>query len=227
MDGLNEVHNIIVIGMTNRRELLDPALLRPGRFEVQIEINLPDKKGRWEIFEIHTRLMRESSMLSADVDLWGLASNTTRFSGAEVAGVVRAAASYALERYQIYGGDVLVQAFDFQRAIHEIDPAYTHSEDHVVSKYLPFGYLPCGEGHDAIIDEALEVIHTLKQSSMTRMQSVLLYGPRGSGKTALAAHLSVMGKFPLVKILTASELVGRPDPVKVDILYQIFSEAFK
>ena len=62
-------------------------------------MGLPDEEGRWEIFEIHTRAMRNSSMLSPDVDLWELAANTTRFSGAEIAGVVRAASSYALERF--------------------------------------------------------------------------------------------------------------------------------
>lgn len=231
MDGLSEMHNTLVVGLTNRKELLDSALLRPGRFEVQIEIGLPDEEGRREIFEIHTRSMRESHMLSPDVNLFDLAANTTRFSGAEIAGVVRAAASYALERSQLSNssGDrsVLVNARDFQNAILVINPAYTHSEAHVVSSYLPLGYLPCGDAHDAVIDESLELIHTLKHSGTARMQTLLLYGPRGSGKTALAAHLAMMGKFSFVKIFTASELVGRPDIIKVDLLHQTFNDAFK
>ena len=86
------------------------------RFEVQIEVGLPDEDGRYgihnftlkhtyiisyireEIFAIHTREMRESGTLSPDINLKELAANTTRFSGAEIAGVVRGAASYALER---------------------------------------------------------------------------------------------------------------------------------
>ena len=231
MDGLTEMHNTLVVGLTNRRELLDPALLRPGRFEVQIEIGLPDEEGRREIFEIHTRLMRESHMLSTDVSLSDLAANTTRFSGAEIAGVVRAAASYSLERSQLGNtlGDqaVLVTAHDFQMAILTINPAYTHSETHVASNFLPLGYLPCGDAHDSVIDESIELIHTLKQSATARMQTLLLYGPRGSGKTALAAHLATMGKFSFIKIFTASELVGRPEIVKVDLLHQTFNDAFK
>ena len=231
MDGLSEAHNTLVVGLTNRRELLDPALLRPGRFEVQIEIGLPDEEGRREIFDIHTRLMRESHMISSDVSVFDLAANTSRFSGAEIAGVVRAAASYALERSQLSdvpaGGAILVTPTDFQNAILAINPAYTHSETHVGSSYLPLGYLPCGDAHDAVIDESIELIHTLKQSRMARMQTLLLYGPRGSGKTALAAHLAMMGKFSFVKIFTASELVGRMDIVKVDLLHQTFNDAFK
>ena len=100
MDGLNEVHNTLVLGLTNRKELLDSALLRPGRFEIQIEVNLPDEEGRWEIFEIHTREMKKNNLLGSNVNLWELAANTSRFSGAEIAGAVRAASSYALERHQ-------------------------------------------------------------------------------------------------------------------------------
>lgn len=89
-----------MIGLTNRRELMDPALLRPGRFEVQIEVSLPDEEGRREIFEIHTREMKKSGLLGGDVSCRELAANTSRLSGAEIAGVVRAASSYALERHQ-------------------------------------------------------------------------------------------------------------------------------
>ncbi|CAI8005551.1 Vesicle-fusing ATPase, partial [Geodia barretti] len=131
MDGLNEAHNTMVVGLTNRRELLDTALLRPGRFEVQIEVSLPDEEGREEIFEIHTRSMQAAGMLGGDVDLRQLAAATGRFSGAEIAGVVRSASAFALERYQSSLSSeesVLVTAADFQQAIISINPAYTHSE---------------------------------------------------------------------------------------------------
>lgn len=228
LDGLVEVHNTLVVGLTNRRELMDSALLRPGRFEVQIEVNLPDEEGRREIFEIHTRTMRNSSLLAPDVDVSGLAANTSRFSGAEIAGVVRAAASYALERQQSGASDeVLVSDADFQRAILDVSPAYTHSESHVLSSYLPLGYLPCGISHEVAISSALRLTHTLKQGSTARIQTLLLYGPRGSGKTTLAAHIAVLGKFSYTKILTASSFVSRSDVMKVELLRQTFDDAFR
>jgi vesicle-fusing ATPase len=69
IDGVEALNNILLIGMTNRKDLLDEALLRPGRMEVQIEIGLPDEKGRFQILSIHSNKMKENSFLSADVDL--------------------------------------------------------------------------------------------------------------------------------------------------------------
>lgn len=97
MDGVSEKNNFLIIGMTNRLDVIDPALLRPGRFEVQIKINLPDKFGRKEIFQIHTKSMRENGFLQLnDEELNNLIDRTQNFSGAEIAGLVRNAVSYSL-----------------------------------------------------------------------------------------------------------------------------------
>ncbi len=72
--------------MTNRKDMIDDALLRPGRFEVHVEIGLPDEKGRLQILKIHTRKMKEIDFLGQDVDLGVLAANTKNFSGAEIEG---------------------------------------------------------------------------------------------------------------------------------------------
>ena len=122
---------------------------------------------------------------------------------------------------------VLVTSSDFARAIQEVNPAYTHSETHVLSNFLPMGYLPCGQSHDSVIDSALDMIHVLFTSSVTRVQSLLLYGPRGCGKTALAVHLASMGKFSFIKIVTAASLMGMHEGRKVDMLQQTFSDAYK
>ncbi|KAH7820080.1 N-ethylmaleimide sensitive fusion protein [Monocercomonoides exilis] len=98
MDGVNSLNNIIVVGMTNRMDMMDPALLRPGRFELHIEVSLPDEKGRQEILDIHTSVMRKGGHLAPDVDLAHIAAITKNYSGAELAGVVKAALSRAIDR---------------------------------------------------------------------------------------------------------------------------------
>lgn len=84
IDGVNALNNILVIGMTNRKDMIDPALLRPGRLEVHIEIGLPDEKGRNQIFGIHLKNMKDNGMLGDDVHSQELAALTKNFSGAEV-----------------------------------------------------------------------------------------------------------------------------------------------
>jgi len=101
IDGVDALDNILLIGMTNRRDMLDDALLRPGRLEVQVEVGLPDEAGRAQIFAIHTARMSEHAFLGADVDLAGLAARTKNFSGAEIEGLVKSAASFALNRQVI------------------------------------------------------------------------------------------------------------------------------
>merc|ERR1712117_921307 len=79
IDGVDQLNNILVIGMTNRRDMMDEALLRPGRLEVQIEIGLPKEPGRVQILNIHTRKMKANGKLAADVDVHEFAKLTKNF----------------------------------------------------------------------------------------------------------------------------------------------------
>jgi len=94
MDGLKSRKNVIVIGATNRPEALDMALRRPGRFDREIELRAPDREGRREIFQIHTRGMP----LTEDVSLDNLADRTHGFVGADIAALCREAAMTSLRR---------------------------------------------------------------------------------------------------------------------------------
>ena len=95
---MHALNNILVIGMTNRKDMIDEALLRPGRLEVQVEISLPDEHGRYQILSIHTASMREAEYLASDVSLDMLAKHTKNFSGAEIEGLIKSAASFAFAR---------------------------------------------------------------------------------------------------------------------------------
>ncbi len=111
MDGLEELQSVIVVGATNRPTLVDPALLRPGRFDELVYVGTPDKPGRKHILEIHTSGMP----LTDDVDLGDVAGKTERFTGADLEDVVRRAGLNALRRV---GGEVdKVAAEDFAEAL--------------------------------------------------------------------------------------------------------------
>ena len=113
MDGLEELQSVVVIGATNRPALVDPALLRPGRFDELVYVGTPDKAGRAHILGIHTAKMP----LADDVDLPALAGKTERFTGADLEDLVRRAGLAALRRG---GGDVTtVAAQDFESALND------------------------------------------------------------------------------------------------------------
>ncbi|GKV50901.1 hypothetical protein SLEP1_g57580 [Rubroshorea leprosula] len=137
IDGVESLNNVLLIGTTNRKDLLDEALLRLGRLEVQVEISLPDENGRLQILQIHTNKMKENSFLAPDVNLKELAARTKNYSGAELEGVVKTAVSFALNR-QLSMDDltkpvdeksIKVTMDDFLNALHEITPTFGASTD--------------------------------------------------------------------------------------------------
>lgn len=118
MDGLEELQGLVVLAATNRPTLLDPVLLRPGRFDELVYVPVPEAKGRRKILGIHTKGMP----LAEDVDLDALAERTERFTGADLEDLTRRAGLLAL-RSNI---DVTeVRAEDFERAFHDTRPSVT------------------------------------------------------------------------------------------------------
>jgi transitional endoplasmic reticulum ATPase len=118
MDGLEELGSVVVIGATNRPNLVDPALLRPGRFDELIYVPVPDRGGRRHILSIHTARMP----LADDVDLDGLAARTERFTGADLEDLVRRAGLFAL-RNSMEATEVTMA--EFERALAETRPSVT------------------------------------------------------------------------------------------------------
>ncbi|NIP62356.1 MAG: CDC48 family AAA ATPase [Nitrosopumilaceae archaeon] len=123
IDGLEELHNVLIIGATNRLDIVDPAILRPGRFDRVIEIPLPDAKGRENIFKIHTK----KKPLASDIDFNKLVEITDGFSGAEIAAVTNRAAVTALKRYidakSANIKEIKISQNDLEEAIDKIKPS--------------------------------------------------------------------------------------------------------
>lgn len=148
MDGYNQMNNLLIIGMTNRIDMIDEALLRPGRLEVHIEISLPDEQGRLQILQIHTTTMKKSGLLSDDVNLPLLASVTKNYSGAELMGLVQNSATWAMHRHidssdpthPIDPESITVTQTDFEKALLESKPQFGVAETDL-AKSFPNGIL--------------------------------------------------------------------------------------
>uniref|UniRef100_A0A0E0A1P7 Vesicle-fusing ATPase n=1 Tax=Oryza glumipatula TaxID=40148 RepID=A0A0E0A1P7_9ORYZ len=247
IDGVEALNNVLLIGMTNRKDLLDEALLRPGRLEVHIEINLPDENGRLQILQIHTNKMKESSFLSPDVNLQELAARTKNYSGAELEGVVKSAVSYALNR-QISMDDltkpldeesIKVTMDDFVNALHEITPAFGASTDDLERCRLR-GMVDCGKAHRHLYERGMLLVEQVKVSKGSPLVTCLLEGPAGSGKSALAATVGIDSDFAYVKIISAETMIGFSESSKCAqicknyieavcfvIAIQVFEDAYK
>ncbi len=119
MDGMEEMSSIVVIGATNRPGLIDPALLRPGRFDELVYVGAPDEAGREHILKIHTKDMP----LADDVDLAELAAKTDRYTGADLEDVVRRAGLVAIRRAEVAPENVT--AADFAAALEDSRPTVT------------------------------------------------------------------------------------------------------
>ncbi len=118
ISGLEELHDVVVIAATNRPDIIDSALLRPGRFDRQILVPTPDEAARIEILKVHTKNMP----LSKDVKIETLAKETAGFSGADLEGLVREAAMNAM-RKDINSGEVTLE--DLEKALQETTPSVT------------------------------------------------------------------------------------------------------
>jgi transitional endoplasmic reticulum ATPase len=197
MDGLKERRNVIVIGATNRIEAIDPALRRPGRFDREIEVRVPDREGRKEIFLIHTRGMP----LAKDVDLDEYAELTHGFVGSDIEALTREAAMNALRRVlpridlekegipKEVLDELIVRREDFDQALKEVRPSAMREVLFEIPKvtWEDIGGL---EEVKRLLREAVELPlkapESFRRLGVTPPKGILLYGPPGTGKTLLA-----------------------------------------
>lgn len=235
MDGVDQLNNILIIGMTNRLDMIDEALLRPGRLEVHMEISLPDEKGRYQILSIHTAKMRTNGVMDEDVDLLELASLTKNFSGAEIGGLIKSATSFAFNRHVKVGTmagisedveNLRVNRTDFMSALDEVHPAFGVSEEEL-QQVIQNGIIH----YDAAVDELLKsgqlFVEQVRSSTRTPLVSILLHGPPGSGKTALGASIAQASQYPFIKLISPDNMVGFSESAKVTAITKVFSDSYK
>ncbi len=211
MDGLHARGKVIVIGATNRPNSLDPALRRPGRFDREIEIKVPDEKGRYEIFLIHTRNMP----LAKGVNLKELSRHTHGFVGADISAVCREAAMAALRRYlphidlesEEIDPELLEQIEvieeDFNSALKEVTPSG------IREVFIEVPRVKWDEvgGLDDVKQRLIEAIDwplsnpkVFERMGIKPPRGILLFGPPGCGKTLLARAVATETKANFISI---------------------------
>jgi transitional endoplasmic reticulum ATPase len=211
MDGLEARGDVIVIGATNRPNAVDPALRRPGRFDREIEIGIPDKRGRLEILKVHTRSMP----LAKDVDLEKLAEITHGYVGADIAALCREAAMKALRRVlpkiDLEREEIPVEVLetievtmeDFMNAYREITPSALREIEVEVPtvRWTDIGGLEeVKQQLREAVEWPLKYPDSFRRLGIDPPKGILLYGPPGTGKTLLAKAVATESEANFVSI---------------------------
>ncbi|WP_101298196.1 CDC48 family AAA ATPase [Halegenticoccus soli] len=235
MDGLEERGQVVVIGATNRLDAIDPALRRGGRFDREIEIGVPDRDGRKEILQVHTRNMP----LADGVDLDVYAESTHGFVGADLESLAKEAAMNALRRIrpqldleaEEIDADVLdslvVTEGDFREALKGVEPSALREvfvEVPNVTWDDVGGLESTKERLRETIQWPLDYPEVFQAMDMDAAKGVLLYGPPGTGKTLLAKAVANESESNFISI-KGPELLNKYVGESEKGVREIFSKA--
>jgi transitional endoplasmic reticulum ATPase len=210
MDGLKERGQVVVIGATNRVDAIDPALRRPGRFDREIEIGVPDRVDRMEILQIHVRNMPIDESVSLD----DLADRTNGFVGADISALCKEAAMKVLRRHlpeisfdddipQDVLDEMSVTGEDFENALKEIEPSAMRE---VLVEISDVSWKDVG-GIGTLRQEIVESVEwplkrpaKFEEMGIRPPRGVLLYGPPGTGKTLIARAVARETKANFISV---------------------------
>ncbi len=239
LDGVDSPQNIIVIGLTNRKDLVDPAVLRPGRLGVHIEISLPDEQARLDILNIKTEAMQRNGLLDENVNLPQWAKATQNYTGAELEALVQNAAYIAMgANFDLAAGksDLTVKGDikeipdlkhvaneHFKQAFAEITPAFGINQNNF--NFHRENFITYDETMDIVINYFKSSAQTLfLNNDITRMQ-FLIAGSSGTGKTWLAKYLAETTNAKYIRVLSADRLLGLGLQQQINLIDEEFYNA--
>ena len=235
LDGMQTRDNVVVIGATNRRDAIDPALRRPGRFDRELEIGVPDKNGRAEILAIHTRDMPISDDFNAE---W-LLDNTYGFVGADISALVRESAMKALRRYlpeinldeDEIPPEVIekmeVKMEDFHLAIKDIEPSAlreVYIEVPQVSWDQVGGLEEVKERLKESIEWPLNRPESFEHFGIKPPRGIILFGAPGTGKTLIAKAIANEARANFITI-KGPELISKWVGESEQAVREVFKKA--
>jgi transitional endoplasmic reticulum ATPase len=235
MDGMQGRDNVVVIGATNRRDAIDQALRRPGRFDREVEIGVPDKNGRREIVNIHTRGMP----IADDFDMDWILENSYGFVGADISALTREAAMKALRRYlpdidldqDEIAPEILekmeVQMNDFRLAMRDIEPSALREiyvEIPEVSWDDVGGLDEIKERLKESVEWPLTMPERFEHFGIKPPRGIVLFGAPGTGKTLLAQAIAHEAKANFITI-KGPELISKWVGESEKAIREVFKKA--
>ncbi len=227
IDGPQSLNNVLLICMTNRKDLLDDAIMRPGRLEVQIEVTLPDEKGRFDILTIHTSKMSKNGYAS-DLNLDEIAKLSVNFTGAEIESIVKNAVSYSISR-EIDPSNLanaknikpIITQEDLIRGYQEIKPLFGSLSNEI-------GIITSRE-FKLYSNEYANIYNTIsdiiKNKTNGKVTSILIQGDYYVGKTTLACNIMKESNLGCIKFINSEKIIN--SYFKNQAIYEIFDTGYK
>lgn len=244
IDGVdNGEDNFLVIGITNRKDCIDPALLRPGRCGTHVYVGIPERQAREAIFQVHTNPIRKNGLLAGDVDFAELAALTENYTGAEIRGAILRAVAFAHKRNHKINDEGLIDLSDMDkripekvyredlvRACKQIAPAHGISGKSL-TPYLENRYLVPNVNVECIIEEFQKKVRFLPHRSNPRPLCWGFFGSRAidalglDKRTHLAVHLAIASKAPNVTMVSFQEFKGSAANKRCSHLTDVYRKA--
>lgn len=224
LDGVDKINNLIIFGLTNRLDIIDPAILRPGRFSLHIKIDLPNVQGRYEILKIHSAELIKNGLIDENLDFMVLAEKTENYTGAELESAVQSTVHYVLGS-QINFNDIVESASrienikitlgDFLVGISKITPMF--KTNNAIKSDL--------KSKIKIDVSNYEPIPSIIESLENRKKPMIyvLAGNQRSGKTSAACHIATTITMP-IEYISSSQLISLSDKGKVDYMMDVFGK---
>ncbi|XWV26542.1 vesicle-fusing ATPase [Tupanvirus soda lake] len=230
LDGVEEINNIIVFALTNRLDIIDPAILRPGRFGVHIKIDLPDIKGRHEILQIHCNELIKNNLFKPDVDLMLVAKETESFTGAELESLVQNTVQNVLGS-QIDFNDIIESAKkienitiginDFFDSLTKMNPLFKN-KNRIKAELKNKLKKQLTETDKILISSVIEYIKSKPYPVI-----ICIDGTHKSGKTSIVCDIATKIPIDNVEYISASSMVHMTDKLKIEYLMEIFSKSIE
>ncbi len=230
IDGVNALNNIIMVGMTNRKDLIDEAVIRPGRFEVHIEIGLPDLDGRKQILILHTKKLRDNNILDESINFDELAEKTENMTGAELESLVKNTVSLCIKEFVNMNDienslkqdmNVKIGQDKFLIELSKMKPMYGLNQD-VIGKILQDNQYE--EKNPQIMHNMINHIMLYKKEGKL-LNNILIHGSSQCGKTYTACYLASLAKFKFTRYISANDLINYSEYEKINYLIKIFRDA--